>query len=100
MPLTRKILVVFHICMQYYAHHVYISKYSCHASVVCLAAGHEDLCGHGLGHPPGAPAAEGHHGAGAGHRGRHQAVQQVCEARLRPVHRAHHAVGRHRRTAR
>lgn len=60
------------------------------------AAGHEGVCGHGLGHPSGTEAEEGHFPAGARHQWHHQAVQQVCEAGFRAVHRANGAGGRHR----
>lgn len=46
------------------------------------APGHEGVCGHGLRHPSGAAAATRHHGAWARHRGRHQAIPEVCEAGL------------------
>lgn len=60
------------------------------------APGPENIRRHGLGYPPGAPPAQGHQRARPRHRGRHQAVQQIRQARLRPVHPAHHAPGRHR----
>lgn len=63
---------------------------------VSSAAGHEDFCGHGLGHPPGASSPEGYNGEGPRPWRCHQAVQQVCQASLRAVHRAHHAPGRYR----
>lgn len=72
-----------------------VIQYPCYF-LVSSAAGHEDFCGHGLRHPPGASAAEGYNREGPRHRRCHQAVQQVCQAGLRAVHRAHHAPGRHR----
>jgi len=60
------------------------------------AAGHEGVRGHGFGHPPGTEAQEGHLTARPEHRRHYQAVQQVREAGVRAVHRAHGAGGRHR----
>lgn len=51
-------------------------------SALLSAPGSEDLCGHGLGYPLGAPPAQGHQRAWPGHRGGHQAVQQICQACL------------------
>lgn len=60
-----------------------------------VAAGHENLRGHRLRHPAGPSAPQGHLRAGPGHRRRHQAVQQVCEAGFWAVHWTHHEAGGH-----
>lgn len=57
------------------------------------APGYENLCGHRLRHPAGSPAPQGHHRERTRHRRRHKAIQQVCEAGLRAVHRANHEAG-------
>lgn len=58
-------------------------------------AGHEDLCGNRLRYPFGSPVKEGHHRKRQRYGGRHQTIQQVCQARLWAVHRAYNAPGRH-----